>query len=78
MYEITVGIGKLTEPFFLYTALPRRCIGFEEPIQNIPDASVLVAEENDSGFDLLTLDVLASEVRHITVTKLQKITKNYR
>ena len=63
MYEITVAIGKLIEPFSLYTAMPRRCIGFDESIQNIPDASVLVAEDDDNGFDLLMLNIMASEVR---------------
>lgn len=45
------------EPFLLYTAVPsiqKRCVKFDEPIQNI-DLNVLVAEENDNGFDLLTL-----------------------
>ena len=43
--------------------MPRRCIGFDESIQNIPDASVLVAEDDDNGFDLLMLNIMTSEVR---------------
>jgi len=57
-------MGKIVEPFLLYTAvpsIPRRSVKFDEPIRNI-EVNVLVAEENDNGFDLLMLPVPDTKV----------------